>query len=556
MMKKTIFALMMLLLSAICNTVFAAESDYIKHVTSFDEIIECEKINIYNEDLTFRIDNNETTKQLQARAMPINSSQKKLSYSSSAPDIISIDNNGLMISTNKTGDAIITISCGGVNREVEVSAVKSVKGISLSSADLTFYADRPLSSRLVANVTPSDATNKKVKWESNDTDVAEISEDGTITPGGVGNAVITATTEDGGFKAECIVRVRIYDVPTRAAFITNGIEAMPIGKEYQLETYIYPQDARNKSVIWTSSDSNVATVTADGKLRAVAEGMAVIKCLASNGFEDSFTISCVPDDGTQFVYNIISQSVEERIAAFSMPLYYSHYGTTLTQAVSAQMKAEPVIFGTNSSAATKADVEKYINPQNFTDGYEKYQFLDLSVSNGISVETLDRYLKGKGVLSNKGDVFINAARANGISEIYFAVHASLESGNGKSELASGVEYNGTIVYNLFGIGAYDKDPVKEGAKYAYEQGWTSIDDAIYGGAEWISKNYINNGQNTLYKMRWNPKSPATHQYATDIAWAVKQAKLIKPLIEACPNASLMFDFPVYSDQEEVVISYE
>ena len=131
----------------------------------------------------------------------------------------------------------------------------------------------------------------------------------------------------------------------------------------------------------------------------------------------------------------------------------------------------------------------------------------------------------------------------------------LESGNGSSQLASGVEYNGTTVYNLFGIGAYDEDPINGGAQYAYEQGWTSVDAAIYGGAEWISSNYINNGQNTLYEMKWNPENPATHQYATDVAWAVKQARTIKSLVEAS-GGSVSFDVPVYSDRQEFAISWD
>lgn len=555
-MKRATFACIFFLVLLFAETGFAAECDYIKHITSFNEIIECEKINVYNENLNFRLEDSQTSIQINARSMPVNSSQKKLAYSSSAPDIISIDSSGLMTSHGIPGESIITISCGGVNRELNVSVIRSVTGISLSSTDLTFFADRPLPARLNAEITPNDATNKNIKWESSDTDIAEVSEDGVITPCGVGTATITATSEDGGFKAACIARVQIFDVPTRAAFITNAPDAIQSGKEYKLEAYVYPQNARNKELTWTSSDPASVTVFSDGRIKGIAEGMSVITCRASNGFEDSFTISCVPDDGSPFTYNIISQPAGERIASLSMPLYYSHYGSTLEQAVSSQMKAAPVIFGTNSSKASKSDVEKYINPQNFTHGYEKYQFLDLSASNGITASSLDNYLKGKGVLSGKGEVFLNAAQANGIGEIYFAVHAALESGNGKSELASGIEYNDTTVYNLFGIGAYDKDPVSEGAKYAYEQGWTSIDAAIYGGAEWISKNYINNGQNTLYKMRWNPKSPASHQYATDVAWAVKQARLIKPLIEASPNASLTFDFPVYSGQEEVIISYE
>jgi type VI secretion system secreted protein VgrG len=102
---------------------------------------------------------------------------------------------------------------------------------------------------------------------------------------------------------------------------------------------------------------------------------------------------------------------------------------------------------------------------------------------------------------------------------------------------------------MFGIHAYDSDPVRQGAQFAYEMGWTTPEKAIEGGAKWISEQYINNPnykQNTLYKMRWNPQSPGTHQYATDISWAVSQTQAIKAMYDNFENAQLKFDIPSYS----------
>lgn len=106
---------------------------------------------------------------------------------------------------------------------------------------------------------------------------------------------------------------------------------------------------------------------------------------------------------------------------------------------------------------------------------------------------------------------------------------------------------------MFGIGAYDANAVKYGSEYAYSMGWTSVDAAIYGGAAWISENYINNTsykQNTLYKMRWNPDSPGDHQYATDIDWATAQAKTLKSMFDAFPDAELYFEVPLYKGEKE------
>ena len=525
---------------------------YLKHSPLFFEEVECDEIQIYNETLNIRIGKDSSLK-LDARPMPLNTTDKRLTFSAQS-NIITVDKNGSITPIGNPGSAEVKIKCGDTEQTVKINVIQGVEGLSLSRKDMLFYIDRPITAKLDAIVSPSNATNKNVKWYTENGAVASVDENGVVTPIGTGTTSIVAESADGGFKAKCIVYVEIYDIPVRGAFITNAVDAMPVSTQYSLTPYIYPQNARDKSTLWYSSNPEIVTVDENGTLHAHSEGMSVITLRSPNGAEDTFTISCVANDES-FTYNYISLPVEDRIAALSMPVIYSHYESAFDSALEKQAKAAPTVFTTNASAASRSDVEKYMNPQNFTTGYAKYQFLDLSRTNGISTASLNSYLNGKGVLHGKGEVIISAAKANGISEIYLAVHSVLESGSGTSKLASGIDYNGTTVYNLFGIGAYDRDPINEGAKYAYEQGWTSVDAAIYGGAQWISKYYINAGQNTLYKMKWNPQNPATHQYATDVAWAVKQARTIKSLAEAC-GGEVVFDLPVYSGQSEYGIGWD
>ncbi|HWJ80488.1 MAG TPA: mannosyl-glycoprotein endo-beta-N-acetylglucosamidase, partial [Niallia sp.] len=119
-----------------------------------------------------------------------------------------------------------------------------------------------------------------------------------------------------------------------------------------------------------------------------------------------------------------------------------------------------------------------------------------------------------------------------------------------STLANGVKVNGKTVYNMYGIGAYDGTAISSGAEYAYNAGWFTPEAAIIGGAQFIAQGYIKSGQDTLYKMRWNPEAAqnsgvATHQYATDIAWASKQVKQISNLYSLLSSYTLNYDIPVY-----------
>lgn len=560
-MRKLLLAVILILF--FCAAAAHAESDmlagapYMAHLTGWYNV-ECEKIYVQNSRPRFHLDSDDMSMNLGAYAMPIGSRKTPLTYSSSDESTIKVDENGNITAENKAGSAVVTISSDDISVEIPVEVIRGVSGVALSEKDLTFYADRPVPHKISAVISPSDASDKSVKWQSSDTSIASVDENGTITPVGVGTAKITAVTNDGGFKADCTARVTIYDIPVRAIFIENAIEALRINGDYQLTSYIYPQNARNKAMSWSSSDSSVVTVDENGNLHGVSEGNAMITATASNGAEDTFTINIVPDDGNPFEFKVISEPISERIAKLSMPVVYSQYKHTLDSAIRTQLTKSPVIFTTFSSPASESDVRNYINPANFSSGSEKYQFALLDRTNGISETALNAYLSNKGVLSGKGNIILAAAKQNSISEIYLAVHAALESGNGTSELARGIDFNGTVVYNLFGIGAYDKDPVNEGAKYAYEQGWTDIDKAIYGGAKWISENYINasSKQNTLYKMRWNPANPGVHQYATDIAWAAKQSKIIYAMFSSLPYADVTFDVPVYRGENEVPVSYE
>lgn len=200
----------------------------------------------------------------------------------------------------------------------------------------------------------------------------------------------------------------------------------------------------------------------------------------------------------------------------------------------------------------KGQLTSNIDPLNLeNDSSKVYEFLELSYSDCVSAGSLNTMLGSNNILSGKGQVFIDAAKAANVNPIYLAGHAILETGHGTSVLANGGakkitgEYTyGMPVYNFFGIGAVDKDADAGGTTTAYNKGWISIDLAIYGGAAWISNGYINNGQNTLYKMRYNSLN-ISHQYATDVNWASSQIKIIQPYFDLCPDAKLTFDIPVY-----------
>ncbi|HCY8933425.1 TPA: N-acetylglucosaminidase [Staphylococcus aureus] len=154
------------------------------------------------------------------------------------------------------------------------------------------------------------------------------------------------------------------------------------------------------------------------------------------------------------------------------------------------------------------------------------KYMDITEKVPMSESEVNQLLKGKGILENRGKVFLEAQEKYEVNVIYLVSHALVETGNGKSELAKGIKVGKKRYYNFFGIGAFDSSAVRSGKSYAEKEQWTSPDKAIIGGAKFIRNEYFENNQLNLYQMRWNPENPAQHQYASDIRWADKIAKLM------------------------------
>lgn len=238
---------------------------------------------------------------------------------------------------------------------------------------------------------------------------------------------------------------------------------------------------------------------------------------------------------------------------------YVKTGMTLTKAANIQNNSyyNPQVQRTAGKweDANYDEIKNAMDPIRLAkDDEYKYQFLLLDQPQYLPVSALNKLLEGKGVLEGQGASFSQAAKKYGINEIYLISHALIETGYGTSDLAKGGDIvNGKFTnksakkyHNVFGIGAYDDNPLIEGIKYAKEAGWDSVSKAIVGGAKFIGQSYVKAGQNTLYKMRWNPAHPGTHQYATDINWANLNAQVIKGFYDKMGEVGKYFEIPQYN----------
>ena len=159
--------------------------------------------------------------------------------------------------------------------------------IALNKTSASLKATETLT--LVATALPEDATNKSVTWKSSNEAVAIVDANGKVTAVAVGEATITATTADGSNKsATCKVTV----TSTLATSITlDYTEYEMVEKsEFQLTATILLESTTNKGVVWSSSDMWIASVDANGLVRAYSVGEAIITATTVDG--SNLSASC------------------------------------------------------------------------------------------------------------------------------------------------------------------------------------------------------------------------------------------------------------------------
>ena len=219
---------------------------------------------------------------LTATITPDNASNKNVEWSTSDSNVATVTDG--KVTAVKVGTATITVktSNGGKTATCTVTVTEKtnpVESVTLNKTEISLTVGDEAT--LTATVTPDNASNKNVEWSTSDSNVATVT-DGKITAVKAGTATITVKTSDGGKTATCTVTVTEKTHPVESVTLNKTEVSLTVGDEMTLTATITPDNASNKNVEWSTSDSNVATVT-DGKVMAVKAGTATIIVKTSDG---------------------------------------------------------------------------------------------------------------------------------------------------------------------------------------------------------------------------------------------------------------------------------
>ena len=218
------------------------------------------------------------TETLSAQVKPDDATDTRLTWSSSDKTVATVANG--KVTALKAGSVQIRVTTfeGGFQDVCNLTVKQHVTGLDLSHSTRTIYLGQTVT--MTATVLPSDASDKSVTWTSSNSDIVSVTQNGSVTANAMGEAEITATSNDGGFSKSCKVTVIEPLVPATSLTLTPKTMSLNIGENGSLELQILPNDC-NEILEWKSSDPSVATVNA-GDITALAAGTTTITVRGSN----------------------------------------------------------------------------------------------------------------------------------------------------------------------------------------------------------------------------------------------------------------------------------
>ena len=217
---------------------------------------------------------------LNAKTLPLSTSDEKITYSSGNEEIATVNSQGV-VNAKKKGTCIITATSvdGGYTATCQVTVTQPVETLTLEKHSTSLKVGE--TEKLFAQISPATANDKTISWLSSNDEVASVDENGNVTAKKAGEAWINAISNDNSeAKDSCIV---IVSQPVTGIQLDNTTYFLNgIGKSFELKATVVPNDASNKNVKWKSSDESVCIVS-QGLVVAVGLGTCVIIATTEDG---------------------------------------------------------------------------------------------------------------------------------------------------------------------------------------------------------------------------------------------------------------------------------
>ena len=229
------------------------------------------------------------TEKLGVSIEPADASDKTVRWGSTDESAVSVDKDGNLTAVAPgAADIIVTTQDGGFSASCRVVVEQHVGELRFTNVDGPVVLHELETIQIETSISPDDAVDKTLIWESSNSDVASVYE-GLVraVQASTDTITVTAKTRDGGITASCKVKVNCF---VKGVSFTDHTKEMKVGdKDVPFKYVVYPERATDKAVTWSSSDPKVVFVTEDGLVTALKKGSAILTVTTKDG---GFTDSC------------------------------------------------------------------------------------------------------------------------------------------------------------------------------------------------------------------------------------------------------------------------
>ena len=345
-----------------------------------------------------------------ASVLPEKTNNKALEYKSSNEKIAVVDGEGNVTPVGNGTCQITATTTDGSNLQAKCNVNVDIKPIKVTDIKIRQKSYTIISLNQTPSfrttITPSNATNKEVKWTSSNENIAVVSENGIVTPVKNGTCKIIATTTD-GTNLSASIDITVDFKVTSISFSTKSYTITSVNQTPSFREKISPSNAANKSVKWTSSNENVAKVSTTGVIKPVKNGTCKIIATTTDGTNLSASIDITVDikatkitlDKTNI--NLTNEKYSDKITAKIEPSEASDkVKYTSSNEKVAKVKEDGTVIAVGKGnciiTATTTDGTNLSAKCNVTSEVE-YQKGD--VNRDGKVNTLDVYYAMKGIVN-------------------------------------------------------------------------------------------------------------------------------------------------------------
>ena len=259
------------------DVIITAKSSNNKESSVSIRVIDINPTNIYVSESNINMEVG-GEKQLGVSFFPANTTGKRVVWISVDNNVVTVDARG-KLKAIKEGTAKIIVYAVN-DSSIKAESIVTVNGKNIKPTDIilnnnssTLYVDSTLN--LKATVIPNNATNKNVTWKSSNDQIATVDANGKVTAKKAGKAIITVKASN-NIEAECEIKVITPLISVKKIDIKNNVSTVFVGESINLSASISPITASNKSITWSSSNKDIATVDENGKVTGKKAGSVKI----------------------------------------------------------------------------------------------------------------------------------------------------------------------------------------------------------------------------------------------------------------------------------------